>query len=338
MANAFWVTGPGQGIIGEAGLNLPEAPDPAADAVDDTVVVSTLYSGISRGTESLVFSNQVPRSEFQSMRSPFQEGEFPFPVKYGYANVGRVLDGPQALQGRRVFSLFPHQDEFRLPAAAVTPLPDGLPAGRAVLAANMETAVNGLWDAAPRVGDRIAVVGLGVVGCLVAWLANRIPGTRVTAIDVNPAREGTAEALGLNFALADDVAADDHDLVIHASGHPAGLEKALSLCGVEATVIEMSWYGEQSVPAPLGRAFHSRRLTIRSSQVGQLNPKQKPRWDYPDRMQLALRLLCDPALDCLVTGESPFQLLPQVLANLSGYTDTPDLPAAADTLCHRIVY
>ena len=338
MANAFCVTGPGQGKIGEAGLNLPESAVPANNAIDSTVVVRTLYSGISRGTESLVFSNQVPASEFQSMRSPFQEGDFPFPVKYGYANVGRVIEGPPALKGRCVFSLFPHQQEFRLPASAVNPLPDELPADRAVLAANRDTAVNGLWDAAPTVGDRIAVVGLGVVGCLVAWLANQIPGTRVTAIDVNPARQSVAEALGLNFALADEMTADDHDLVVHASGHPAGLEKALSLCGPEATVIEMSWYGEQSVPAPLGRAFHSRRLTIRSSQVGQLNPQQKPRWDYPDRMQLALRLLCNAQLDCLITGESPFQQIPRVMANLSGYTAASDLPTASDTLCHRIVY
>jgi threonine dehydrogenase-like Zn-dependent dehydrogenase len=270
------------------------------------------------------------------MRAPFQEGDFPWPVKYGYANVGRVMDGPPGLQGRGVFTLFPHQDSFRVPAGAVNLLPEGLPEERAVLAANMETAVNGLWDAAPKLGDRIAVVGLGVVGCLVAWLANQIPGTRVVAIDVNPERHATARALGLEFSTG--ATSDDHDLVFHASGHPGGLETALGLCGPEATVIEMSWYGEQPVPAPLGRAFHSRRLTIRSSQVGQLNPSQKPRWDYPDRMQLALRLLQDPQLDCLITGESPFQELPQVMASLASETGTPGFPAAADTLCHRIIY
>jgi hypothetical protein len=342
MANAFWVTGPGQGKIGPAELNVALTTEPggsdsgASDSSDNRVVIRTLYSGISRGTESLVFANQVPESEFQSMRAPFQEGEFPYPVKYGYANVGRVVEGPQGLQGRSVFSLFPHQDQFEVPASAVNLLPDGLPEERAVLAANMETAVNGLWDAAPKVGDRIAVVGLGVVGCLVAWLANRIPGTRVTAIDVNPGRRATADALGLNFAT--EMRSDDHDLVVHASGHPGGLETALSLCGPEARVIEMSWYGEQSVPAPLGRAFHSRRLTIRSSQVGQLNPQQKPRWDYSSRMQLALRLLCDSQLDCLISGESQFQELPQVMANLSGQADEPRFPSAADTLCHRIIY
>ncbi|TGN42026.1 zinc-dependent alcohol dehydrogenase [Marinobacter confluentis] len=328
MTSAFWVTGPGQGKIGPAGLNLPGA--------DGTATVRTLFSGISRGTESLVFSNQIPESEFQSMRAPFQEGDFPFPVKYGYANVGRVIDGPQGLQGRSVFTLFPHQEKFGVPVSALNLLPEGLPEERAVLAANMETAVNGLWDAAPRVGERIAVVGLGVVGCLVAWLASRVPGTRVTAIDVNPGRRATAEGLGLDFAT--EARSDDHDLVFHASGHPAGLETALSLCALEARIIEMSWYGEQSVPAPLGKAFHSRRLTIRSSQVGQLNPHQKPRWDYPDRMQLALRLLRDPQLDCLISGESPFQELPKVMASLSGKADEPGLPKASDTLCHRIIY
>ena len=332
MPEAFWITGPSRGSIRPATLSAVVGPEQGSQSV----VVRTRYTGISRGTESLVFTGQVPESEYQSMRAPFQEGDFPYPVKYGYTNVGRIIQGPGEWQGRSVFCLFPHQTEFRVPQAAVSLLPDGLPEERAVLAANMETAVNGLWDAAPKLGDRIAVVGLGVVGCLVAWLASRIPGTRVTAIDVNPGRRATAESLGLDFAT--QMTQDDHDLVIHASGHPGGLETALGLCGPEARVIEMSWYGEQAVPAPLGRAFHSRRLTIRSSQVGQLNPMQKPRWDYPDRMQLALWLLCDPQLDCLITGESAFAQLPQVMANLAGHTDSPDLPSAADTLCHRIVY
>lgn len=332
MAQAFWVTGPSRGSIGPAETGAANR----AEEGDSLVLVRTLYSGISRGTESLVFSNKVPESEFQSMRAPFQEGEFPYPVKYGYANVGRVMDGSEGLQGRSVFCLYPHQTEYRVPASALNILPEGLPEERAVLAANMETAVNGLWDANPKIGDRIAVVGLGVVGCLVAWLASRIPGTRVIAIDVNPGRRAIAEALGLDFTT--DSRQDDHDLVVHASGHPAGLETALSLCGPEARVIEMSWYGEQAVPAPLGRAFHSRRLTIRSSQVGQLNPMQKPRWDYPDRMQLALRLLCNPELDCLISGESAFEHLPQLMANLAGQADDPALPTAGDTLCHRIVY
>ncbi|MGM0773822.1 MAG: zinc-dependent alcohol dehydrogenase [Pseudomonadota bacterium] len=335
MTNAFWVTGPLEGRIREATFDCH--PPAAATADDPAVEIRALYSGISRGTEALVFANQVPESEFHTMRAPFQEGDFPFPVKYGYASVGKVVTGPESLTGRSVFCLFPHQTDYRVPASAVVPLPADLPAGRAVLAANMETAVNGLWDAAPRVGDRIAVVGLGVVGLLVAWLASRIPGTRVTAIDTNPGRQAVAESLGLDFRT--HCQQDDHDLVIHASGHPAGLETALQLAGMEARIIEMSWYGAQAVPLSLGHAFHSRRLTIRSSQVGHLNPLQVPRWQYRDRMSLALDLLRDDVLDNLITGESSFETLPEVMASLAGGTGGNTLtPLASETLCHRIVY
>jgi NADPH:quinone reductase-like Zn-dependent oxidoreductase len=335
MTNAFWVTGPLEGKIRPATFDY--YPPSIATADDPAVEVQTLYSGISRGTEALVYTNQVPESEFLTMRAPFQEGDFPFPVKYGYASVGRVTYGPDDLSGRNVFSLFPHQTSYRLPASAVVPLPEGLPPGRAVLAANMETALNGLWDAAPRIGDRIAVVGLGVVGLLVAWLASRIPGTRVTALDTNAGRQAVAESLGLFFQTRSGQ--DDHDLVIHASGHPEGLATALQLAGMEGRIIEMSWYGAKSVPMPLGHAFHSRRLTIRSSQVGHLEPSQVPRWTYRDRMSLALDLLKDDALDNLITGESPFDALPEIMASLAGGSCTnKTFPSASETLCHRIVY
>ncbi len=333
MTNAFWVTGPREGAIREA--TFDHHPPSTVTAEAPAVEVQALYSGISRGTEALVFANQVPESEFHTMRAPFQEGDFPFPVKYGYASVGQVTSGPDDLDGRFVFCLFPHQTGYRVPASAVVPLPEGLPPGRAVLAANMETAVNGLWDASPRIGDRIAVVGLGVVGLLVAWLASRIPGTRVTAVDTNPGRQAVAESLGLDFQAHCEQ--DDHDLVIHASGHPAGLETALSLAGMEGRIIEMSWYGAQTVPLPLGHAFHSRRLTIRSSQVGHLHPLQVPRWQYRDRMSLALDLLRDEVLDNLISGESPFESLPEVMASLAGNAGNAS-PSASETLCHRIVY
>lgn len=329
MAKAFWVTGPGEGAIRPATYDFC----PAEGSDSSAVVVQTRYSGISRGTESLVFNNRVPSSEYDSMRAPFQEGAFPFPVKYGYASVGRVISGPDALAGQSVFCLFPHQDLYKVPASAVVPLPPGLPESRAVLAANMETAVNGLWDASPRVGDRIAVVGLGVIGLLVAWLASRVPGTRVTAVDINPHRKAVAQSLGLNFQT--HCQQDDHDLVIHASGHPKGLETALVLAGQEGRIIEMSWYGEQPVPVSLGRAFHSRRLTIRSSQVGNLHPEQRPRWCYRDRMSLALELLRDDVLDQLISGETAFESLPEVMPALAG-SGAGEL--ASDTLCHRVVY
>lgn len=320
---AWWVTGPGQGAVRQTavateGLSIAEAP----------VTIDALFSGISRGTESLVFRGLVPESEFQRMRAPFQQGEFPFPVKYGYANVGRVVEGPARLQGQVVFCLFPHQQRFQVPQAAVNVIPNNVPPERAVLAANMETAVNGLWDALPMVGDRILVVGLGVVGLLVAWLAKQIPGTQVTAVDVNPARRKQAERLGLTFSEAPG--AECYDLVFHTSGHPSGLTTALSGAGPEARVVEMSWYGDQSVEAPLGQAFHSRRLTLRSSQVGRIASHQQPRWDYGRRMRLALALLADDRLDALITGETPFRDLPDAMPGI--------LTDGADTLCQRIVY
>lgn len=319
-ARAFWVIAPGHGGIRDETLPVPAPSD---------AVVRTLYTGISRGTESLVFRGDVPVTERERMRAPFQAGEFPSPVKYGYCNVGEVEAGPSGLVGRPVFSLFPHQTRFVVPADALYALPDAVPAGRAVLAANVETAVNGIWDAAIQPGDRVAVIGGGTVGCLAAWLARQIPGTEVCLIDVNPAREPVAAALGVNFA-APEQATGERDVVLHTSGSPAGLALALTLAAFEASVVEMSWFGTQSVPLALGQHFHAKRLSIRASQVGHVAASQRPRWTYRRRMEFALSLLCDPALDVLITGESPFEELPEVMRSLAS--------GERDALCHRIRY
>ncbi|WP_372985385.1 zinc-dependent alcohol dehydrogenase [Marinobacter sp.] len=319
---AFWSVAPGLGELRSAPVDRTE------ERTSGMVTVQTLYSGVSRGTESLVFHGRIPESEYQRMRAPFQEGDFPFPVKYGYASVGEVVEGPTDLMGKQVFCLYPHQNRYTVPASAVTPLPDELPAERAVLAANMETAINGLWDAGPGIGDRIAVIGLGVVGLLVGWLANQIPGTRVTVVDTNPGREAVAKALGLDFGVA--LERDDHDVVFHTSGHPAGLETALAATGTEGRIIEMSWYGDQPVAVPLGGQFHSRRLHLRSSQVGRIPPHRQPRWNHGQRLELALSLLCAPCLDALISGESRFAAIPETMARI--------LTDGRDTLCHRIVY
>jgi len=271
----------------------------------------------------------VPPSQHAAMRCPFQQGEFPGPVKYGYASVGVVEAGPEALLGRRVFCLHPHQDRYVVPADAVVPLPDAVSDARGVLAANMETAINGLWDAAPRAGDRIAVVGAGVVGGLVAALAARIPGTRVELVDPDARRAPLAARLGCGFALPAQ-ATPDADLVVHASGHPEGLVTALGLAGFEATVLELSWYGDRAVSLPLGEAFHARRLQLRSSQVGAVATAQRARWTHRRRMALALELLADPVFDALLTGESPFEALPETLARLAR---SPD-----GALCHVVTY
>lgn len=319
-ARALWILKPGQARIGTETL-----PDPGLGEVR----VRACFGAVSRGTEALVFQGRVPPSQHQAMRAPFQAGLFPGPVKYGYISVGRVDAGPDALLGRDVFCLYPHQTAYVVPEAAVTPLPAGLPPERAVLAANMETALNVVWDATPRPGDRIAVVGAGVVGCLVARLAGRIPGCTVTLVDIDPGRAAVASALGVDFATPDE-APGDQDAVIHTSGSPEGAAAALGLAGVEAVVVEASWYGTAAVPLPLGEAFHSRRLTLRSSQVGMVATAQRPRWDHARRMRTALGLLQDPALDVLFTGDCGFDDLPEVLARLSA--------APGSALCQRIRY
>lgn len=317
---AFWVARPGCGEIRPESLSPPSPGD---------ALVRALYSGISRGTEALVFRGQVPESERSAMRAPFQGGDFPGPVKYGYSSVGLVEEGPADLLGRAVFCLHPHQTRYRVPADALHPLPDGIPPGRAVLAANLETAVNGLWDASPRIGDRIAVIGAGTLGCLTAWLAGSIPGCQVELIDLNPRRAAVAAALGLRFATPGE-STPDADLVIHASGSPAGLADGLRIAGFEATVLELSWYGTRDVTLALGQGFHRRRLTIRSSQVGSVATDQRSRWDHRRRMALALSLLADPVLDLLITGEDAFDDLPAVQARLA--------QDPGDTLMHRIRY
>ncbi|ARS53619.1 zinc-dependent alcohol dehydrogenase [Kushneria konosiri] len=318
-ARAFWIDAPGQGSI---------RTQPLAPPGPEEVQVRTCYSAISRGTETLIFHGRVPESEYARMRAPFQQGDFPAPVKYGYSSVGMVEKGPEALVGRYVFCLHPHQDRYVVPTSMAMPLPETLPPERAVLAANMETALNGLWDAAPRIGDRIAIIGAGVVGTLMAWLCRHIPGTRVELIDVDTSREALARALDIDFSTP-DTARGECDLVIHASGSPTGLQKALSLAGQEASIIEMSWFGAQAVSLPLGEAFHSRRLTLRASQVGTVSPARSARRTHSERMMQALSLLEDDRLDALIDAESAFEDLPDTMARITTQTGA---------LCHRIRY
>ncbi len=320
QSRAFWLLSPGVGGIRTEPLKRPGP---------DEVLVRARYSGISKGTETLVFRGGVPPSQHALMRAPFQDGEFPAPVKYGYLSVGVVEQGPEPLVGKTVFCLYPHQDRYVVPSSAVTPLPDTVPAARAVLAGTVETAVNALWDAAPVVGDRIAVVGGGMVGCCVARLLTSLPGARVELVDADPERAAVAEALGLAFRAPAD-ASGECDLVVHASGHPEGLTLALTLLGDEGEVIELSWYGDRLVPVPLGEAFHSRRLTVRASQVGAVAARRRVRRTHADRLALALDLLADPAFDALISGDVAFDHLPTVMAELAD--------GRRSALCQRVVY
>jgi NADPH:quinone reductase-like Zn-dependent oxidoreductase len=311
QARAFWLAEPGRGEIRTANLDEPG---------DGEIVVRARASAISRGTESLVFMGRVPPSEYRTMRCPYQEGRFPAPVKYGYASVGIVEEGPATLLGRRVFCLYPHQDLYVVPASAALAVPESVPIERATLAANMETALNALWDAAPRLGDRIAVVGAGVVGCLIASLAARIPGSSVELIDIDSRRAAIAAALGCRFGLPGD-ASGDCDIVFHASASASGLATALHLAGFEATVIELSWYGDKPVAAPLGEGFHQRRLQLISSQVGEVATARRARRSRRERLSLALALLADPVYDKLITGVCMLDALPERMAQLAAAPD-----------------
>ncbi len=319
-AKAFWLRQPGVGEIRE--VDLP-------DLAPGEVLVRAVRSAVSRGTETLVFRGGVPADQAAQMRAPFQEGDLPGPVKYGYLSVGTVEDGPEELRGRTVFCLHPHQSAYVVPASAVVPVPDDVPPGRAVLAGTVETAVNALWDAAPLVGDRAAVVGGGMVGLCVARLLAAVPGAQVTVVDVDRRRAEVVEALGARFATPDD-APGDLDLVVHTSATAAGLQRSLELLAPDGTVVDLSWYGDTELTLRLGGSFHSRRLAIRASQVGAVALARRSSRSTTDRLRLALELLRDPAFDALVTGSSPFTELPTVLRELADGTR----PA----LCHTITY
>ncbi|HET7280006.1 MAG TPA: dehydrogenase [Dermatophilaceae bacterium] len=306
-ALAFWLREPGHGEIRQCELEDPKPGE---------VLVRTLVSGVSRGTETLVFRGGVPPDQYAVMRAPFQEGEFPGPVKYGYLNVGVVEAGPPSLTGRTVFCLFPHQTAYVVPAESVTVVPDGVPAPRAVLAGAVETAVNALWDLPPLLGDRVTVVGAGMIGCCVARLLVRIPGVDVTVVDVDRAKADVVAALGARFAQPQE-AAGGRDFVVHASATSAGLQLSLDLLAAEGTVVDLSWYGDTEVRLALGGAFHSGRLGIRASQVGTVAAARRGRRSSRERLELALDLLRDPGFDVLLTGSSRFEELPAVLAALA---------------------
>lgn len=311
VARAIWYTKKGVVELRPTRLG-PLAPGVAR--------VRTLFSGVSRGTERLICNGSVAESEWSRMRGPNQEGDFPFPVKYGYCATGAVIEGPAALLGRTVFCLHPHQEIFDAPPDQLAVIPEDIPARRATLTANMETALNALWDSGAGPGDHIVVVGAGIVGLLVAALAARLPGAVVTSVDLNASRKPLVEALGAQFA-SPDAAPRDADVVFHASASSHGLNTAIKCAGREGTIVELSWYGDRPVTVDLGDAFHSGRLKIISSQVGQISPSRRPRWDYARRRDAAVALLGNPALDLLVSEEIAFDDAPQELPRILSSTE-----------------
>lgn len=292
-------------------------------------MVRTLYSGISKGTELVVHQAHVPPRVARAMRAPNQEGDFPSPVKFGYLSVGVVEEGPDDWTGKTVFCLHPHQDRYVVPVEALTLVPEDVPARRAVLTGIVETAVNGLWEAGPRLGDRIAVVGAGLVGGMVAALLRSFLLSRLQIVDADPGRKRLADALGVDFALPQDALADC-DIVFHCSASEDGLARGMQLAGDDGRIVEMSWYADRSVSIPLGEDFHARRLSLRASQVGVVALARRHRRTKKDRLDLAVSLLRDPVFDVFLTGESSFEELPDVVKGLSEHR--------LEDLCHVISY
>jgi NADPH:quinone reductase-like Zn-dependent oxidoreductase len=317
---AYWTMAPRHGVLRTEAARAPGAGE---------ALVRTICSGISHGTEMLVHAGRIPPEVAESMRAPFQAGNWPGPVKYGYLSVGVVVEGPTHLKGCRVFCLYPHQDRYVVPASALTPVPDEVPSDRAVLAGTVETGINALWDAGPRIGDRVAVVGAGMVGGVLATLLRTFPLDRLQLVDVNPARSTLAAALGIELVHPDH-AAGDNDLVFHCSAKESGLARSLQLLGDEAELIELSWYGTAQPRIPLGGAFHSKRLTIRASQVGAVAAARRPRRTTSDRLALAMRMLEDPVFEVFITGHAPFGALPQTMESI--------FSAGTETLCQVIDY
>ncbi len=315
ISKALWYAAPGKVELRDHTLPL---------LGDKQVHIETCYSAISRGTERLVFNGHVPPTEWQRMRAPFQDGEFPFPVKYGYSATGIVRAGHKDLIGRRVFTLHPHQDHFIVPADSVVPIPDNVPIRRATLAANMETALNAIWDSGAAPGDRITVIGAGIVGLLTAYLATRLPATDVSVIDPLAQREPICQALGTTFAVTAK-AEGGSDIVFHTSATAEGLNTAIAVAGHEATIVEMSWYGDRQISVALGGRFHSQRLKLIASQVGAIAPSHRARWSHARRLATALHLLSDDALDTLVSDEINFLDTPHRLPELFA-PDTTTLP------------
>jgi len=320
-ATAYWTVAPGRGELREQPLK-PPGPGEA--------VVRAVHSGVSRGTELLVHRGGVPPAVAATMRAPFQEGDLPGAVKYGYLSVGVVEQAEDAeLLGRTVFCLYPHQDRYVVPVSALTVVPDGVPAHRAVLAGTVETAVNAIWDATPRLGDRIAVIGAGMVGSSVAALLRTFPLQRLELVDVDESRRPIAERLGVPLVTPAE-AAGECDVVVHCSASGAGLRRGLELLGDEGELIELSWYGDRPVTVDLGAEFHARRLNIRASQVGAVSASRRARRSYADRLGLALDLLQDPVFDVLISSHGEFADLPETMHRLAA--------GELGALCHVVDY
>ena len=322
-ARAIWFESPGIAAVREEELREPGAGE---------VRVQAICSGLSAGTERLVLSGTVPAEARAIMALPQMRGGFDLPISYGYALVGRIdAVGPGAPAhrlGERVLLLHPHHDRVIAPIEAIRPLPEGPPSERLVLLPSLETAINVIWDAGVALGDRVLVTGLGVVGLLIVHLAARAGADEIVAVDPDPDRRAMAlepselehaARLGATATLAepDPAVVAECDVSIEASGSTRALAAIVEHAGLEASVIVASWYGSTIAALPLGGCFHPHRVTLRSSQVGRIDPRRSARWSYARRWALAGELACDADLDRLIAPSVPLSQAPAVYAELA---------------------
>ena len=266
---------------------------------NDELLVKAYYSGISYGTEKIVHDSQVPANQYEFMRAPHQVGEFNKEVKYGYLSVGKVVVGPKSMMNKMVYTMFPHQSMYILKSSLATLIPSHIPYKRALLTANMETAINAMWDSQPSIGDNTYVIGAGIVGILMAYVLSSTFGIKVTVIDNNASKKKLCKFFNIDFENNINCIKDP-DIIFECSGNASVLSDLINNSTLETKICILSWYGKQQSKIKMGENCFSRRLEIIFSQVGNITPIQSKKWDNLSRRALALKLLDNKKLDSLI--------------------------------------
>ncbi len=285
-AHALWHVDPAHSVLRQQTLGK---------LTPGECLVKTRFSMVSLGTERLVCKGGMSPEAYGPMTVPYMQGAFSFPLTYGYSLTGEVIDGPQEWLGERVHAMHPHQDLCVIHSHDLTVVPGNVPLDRAVLASNLETAVNGVWDGQPIMGQRVLVIGYGLIGALIAHLVKPIPGIELHIHDIRGSRKELAIANGHHVWDAAESQPGDYDLIFHTSASSAGLQFAIDHTREEGRVIEMSWYGNQTVNLDLGASFHYGRNRIISSQVSRIASPALPHFDHHRRKSLIFQLLADDA-------------------------------------------
>ena len=286
----------------------------------NTLIIKTLYSGISKGTEKLVSSGFVGKDQYKIMKSPFQEGTFSFPIKYGYINVGKVINGPKKLLHKNTFALYPHQDLFEINSKEVQILNESNNPKKYLLTANMETAINIFWDTQASNKDKIVIVGMGSVGILTAYYFKLQNYKNVFICDSNLKKKKFATLLGLNFK--DFKSIKDIDVVINTTSNYQIINKSFNKLNLEGKIVEASWYGNKKGIINLGGNFHSKRLKLISTQVSNIPKYLSNKHNYKSRLKLAIKALSSNKLLKLVNTESHFNNLEEDYVSIINNPDS----------------